>query len=123
MCDFESKRSKAKKVLEEEYFNAYYKAENYFSGPFKNKGAFPSLSYSSTYYNPFLQIADLIVGCMAELVRNWIKNEEVKKFTKDIFNILKKSLVKKPNTSEIFRYGIISKPENFQNFLNNRGLL
>jgi len=123
MCDFEHEKSETKKVLEEEYFDAYYIAEDYYSGPLKNKGAFPSLSYSSTYFNPFLQISDIIVGCMANLVKNWLKNQNIDDFVKEIFCILKNNFVKQQSTGEIFRYGIISQPENFKNFLHSKGLI
>lgn len=123
MCDFEHDKSQTKKVLEDEYFNAYYKADSYFSGPLKNKNAFPSLSFSSTYFNPFLQISDIIVGCMASIVRSWLCGKNPDIFSKEIFGILKNNFVKKPSTEEIFRYGIISKPDNFKDFLISQGLL
>lgn len=48
MCDYEHKKSEAKKILEKQYFYAYYTAERYYSGPLKERGGFPSLVYSST---------------------------------------------------------------------------
>ena len=121
VCDFEHEKSKAKQILEKEYFNAYYKAENYLSGPLQGRGAFPSLTYSSTYYNPFLQLADIIVGCMRELVKGWLSGNNKQsgqlKLAIECFQHLKDSFVKKPTTGEIFRFGIISRPKDFESYL------
>ena len=117
MCDFEHEKSQTKKILEDVYFNAYYSAEGYYSGPLRERGAFPALSYSSTYHNPYLQIADIIVGSMGQLVKDWLCNQTPKDFVGEVFQILKNSFVQNQTTREIFRYGIVSRPANFKRFL------
>lgn len=117
VCDYEHHKSKAKKALEEEYFNAYYSARGYFSGSLKSRGAFPSLTYSSTYFNSFLQVSDIIVGCMGNLVRSYLKGNYPNKFVKEFFEDLTNKFVKDERTGTIFKYGIVSSDEDFYNFL------
>lgn len=116
ICDYEHEKSDTKKVLEKEYYNAFYDAENYFSGPFSKRGAFPALCYSSTYCNPFLQISDLIVGCMGKIIRCWVNKQNVDNFTKGIFSNLKTKFIKDSKTDNIFKFGIISQPNSLESF-------
>jgi len=119
VCDYEHHKSKAKKVLEEEYFNAYHSAKQYYSGPLKRRGAFPSLTYSSTYFNPFLQVSDIIVGCMGNLVRSYLKSESPNGFVKEFFEDLRNKFDKNKQTGTIFKYGIVSNNKDFYNFLES----
>ncbi len=123
VCDYEHDKSKARKILEQEYFEAYYTAEGYYSGPFRNRGAFPSLTYASTYQNPFLQISDIIVGCLGNIVKSFLVKKNIDEFTKEIFGILSDKFVKNVSTGKVPGYGIISNNKEFYEFLSRERLL
>lgn len=66
--------------------------------------------------NPFLQISDIIVGCLGSLVRNYLREEEANDFAKEVFQILKDRFVGSEK-GKIRKYGIVSNDEEFYNFL------
>jgi len=123
MCDYEHYRSENRSLLLNEYFKAYHKGERFFSGPLKNKGAFPDLAFGHDYFNVGLQIADIIVGCINSLVKSWRLNRAPKKEAIEVFLAFKDSFIKKPKTDIIFGYGLKVEPENFRSFLEQNKLL
>ena len=123
MCDYEHYKSETKSLLLDGYFNAYYKGEGFYSGPLKNKGAFPDLAFGYDYFNDGLQIADIIVGCINSLIKSWRVNQEPKKEAREIFFSFKDAFVKKPKTKIIFGYGLKVEPENFESYLKQNKLL
>lgn len=123
MCDFEHYKDATRASLVETYFHAYYKGEGYFSGPLKTRRAFPALAFSSTLQNPFLQLADILVGCLSNLAKTWVLDKPPEKHAKIIFETAKDSFVKNPTSGEIFRFGLVTKPDNFQSYMSKYGLL
>lgn len=122
VCDYEDSKSMIGNILTNTYFEAYHKGEGYFSGPLKRRGAFPDIAFSSTYRNHFLQISDIIVGCIGAIVKTW-KNQQIpQKHAKEIFKIMKDCFVKNPKTNEVFRYGIVSSKD-FYSYLQNNNLI
>ena len=130
MCDFMHPKDIRKKLLESAWFNAFYKGQGYFSGSLEQLGVFPAISYSSTLINPFLQIADLIVGGLTDLIKTWLRNEAPKELMRELFPSLYQHFVANPKTKRIGRYGFVfgGRERNwhyisFGNYLKNHGLL
>lgn len=95
------------------YQNAYYKGEGrggepYISGPLKNLGAIPYLSFSVTVYNPILQLADFIVGCTGDFLKACYTGGKDKK-VETFFPYVKECFAKSP-AGQILKYGLVVRP-------------
>lgn len=123
MCDFEHYKDPTRVSLIETYFHAYHKGKGYFSGPLKNRRAFPALAFSNAMQNPFLQLADILVGCVGSLAKTWVLDKNPENHAKVIFEAAKGSFVKNPTSSDIFRFGLVTKSEGFRTYMSNHGLL
>lgn len=122
MCDYEDHKSIMYSKLLESYFEGYYVGKSYFSGPLKKKNLLPFLTFSRTIYNPFLQIADIIVGCFGDLLRSFVRKEKPRQFTLEIYNIIKSKF--RSHRDKILGYGIIMKKDDeFKNYLKQYSLL
>jgi len=99
--------------LSKTYFSPYYlkkgiNGEDFYENCIKNIcNSLPFISFSVTVYNPFLQIADIIIGACGNFLKNTIKNIENKQVKKCFLSIIPK-IRGYPN--KIFEYGFLIHP-------------
>jgi len=101
------------KIFNKAYYNGLgLDGEIYKSGPLKLKNfAFPHLNFSVCYYNPLLQLSDLIIGCYASFFDYCFDGKKGNKEVLSLlFPYLKRKTISGPK-GEIIRWGIIFRPE------------
>lgn len=109
-----------------EVFNlAYYKGQGYYGEIFNNgtlRSApfhFPYLSYSSTSYNPFLQVADMFTGCLKDLFKYIIDN---KPLTEEMLGYLSLiyGKIRRDGNGNIWQCGFIVQPQELLDIIKKR---
>jgi hypothetical protein len=93
------------------YFSQGKSGETFFPICLQNiKNTVPFISFSSTLYNPFLQVADIVVGCCGSFIEYVLKNKN-ESLVKQLFPSLIPS-IRGYKDGDIFTWGFIVSPEN-----------
>lgn len=90
----------------------------YRCGPLSARSFFPALSFSSTEHNPFLQLADLVLGSCGDFIK-WACDGRKGQRVIRHFPIVHKRLRSATYHSE-FRTGFVAHPWDFRRLLERK---
>jgi len=100
-----------KRVYEEEYHEIFHTGKDSYgsickAGSLYEMGFYHSLNFSSTYYDEFLQIADIIIGSWRYLLKKFYNND-YKLEGDDIESLEKLASISREYRGDIFKGGLI----------------
>lgn len=89
----------------------------YVSGPLRDRGFFPSVQCTSTLHNPFLQIADIILGSTADFVEWCFTGKDFERVAVFFPLVDKRFRLEWP---DLFKTGFVVDPDEYREFVRKK---